>query len=36
MDAESGMGEAGMGLQMKKLLKTMMKHHGKTKIKRSK
>jgi hypothetical protein len=33
MDSESGMGEAGMGLQKKKLLKTMMKHHGKSKSK---
>jgi hypothetical protein len=33
VDAESGMGDAGLGLQKKKLLKIMMKHHGKSKAK---
>jgi len=33
MDSGSGMGEAGMGLQKKKLLKTMKRRHGKSKSK---
>jgi len=36
MDTESGMGEADMGLQKKKLLKIMKDHDGKSKSKRSK
>jgi hypothetical protein len=30
MDSESGMGDADMGMRKKKLLKTMMRHHGKS------
>jgi len=30
MDSESGMDGADMGMQKKKLLKTMMNHHGKS------
>jgi hypothetical protein len=30
MDSESGMGDADMGMRKKKLLKTMMRPHGKS------
>ena len=30
MDTESDMDDAEMGMQKKKLLKTMMSHHGKS------
>ena len=33
MDTESGMGDADMGLQKKKLLKIMKDHDGKSKSK---
>ncbi len=36
MDRESGMGDADMGLQKKKLLKIMQDHDGKSKSKKSK
>ncbi len=33
MDYESGMGDSDMGMQRRKLLKTMMSGHGKSKLK---
>ncbi len=33
MDSEDGMGEGDMGGQKKKLLKTVMRHHGKSRSK---